>query len=420
MALFALGVNHATAPLDVRSRLAIAPTATAQALRGLRALPGVAGAAVLSTCNRTELYLTGSVDTQQPVLDWLHQFQSTGERFDRLFYQHRDEDAVRHVFRVATGLDSMVIGEPQILGQLKDAWQHARAAESMAAPLDQLFQRSFAVAKKVRHETGIGHHPVSMAYAAVRTTRQVFDSLEERMVLLIGAGETGALVAEHLRAQGVRRMVIANRSTEAALALAARMEAVAIGLDRIHDYLAEADVIICATAATTPLIDAAGLKRALKGHRRRLRLLLDLSVPRNIAVDCAELDDTVLYGVDDLSAVIEESQRSRRLAADQAEVLIDVQVSEFMHWWRGRDALTPLKQLRERNARVSEEVLEHALRRLQHGGSAEDALRFLAHTLTNKLQHAPSHALQVAAGCDDRVLLHAATRLFALSESQPE
>jgi glutamyl-tRNA reductase len=272
------------------------------------------------------------------------------------------------------------------------------------------------VAKKVRHETGIGHHPVSMAYAAVRTTRQVFDSLQDRLVLLIGAGETGALVAEHLRAQGVRRMVIANRSAETALALAARMEAAAIGLDRIDDYLPEADVVVCATAAATPLIDAARLKRALKGHRRRLRLLLDLSVPRNIAIDCAELDDIVLYAVDDLSAVIEESQRSRRLAADQAELLIDVQVSEFMHWWRGRDALTPLKQLRERNAQLSEEVLEQALRRLQQS-SPEEALRFLAHTLTNKLQHAPSQALQIAAGCDDRALLDAATRLFALNQS---
>ena len=416
MALYALGVNHATAPLDVRSQLAIPPAVVPEALAGLCRLPGVAGAALLSTCNRTEVYVAGLHDTQQPVLDWLHRFQATADRFDRLFYRHADAEAVRHVFRVATGLDSMVVGEPQILGQLKDAWQHARAAQSMASPLDQLLQRSFAVAKQVRHQTGIGHHPVSMAYAAVRTTRQVFDSLQDRLVLLIGAGETGALVAEHLRAQGVRRMVIANRSSDAALALATRMEGVAISLDRIDEYLPEADVVVCATAATTPLIDVARMRRAFKGHRRRLRLLLDLSVPRNIDPACADLDDTMLYAVDDLHAVIAESQRSRRLAADQAEVLIDVQVNEFMTWWRGRTALEPLKRMRERNAQVAAEVLEAARRRLGHGEAPEEVLQFLAHTLTNKLQHAPSHALQQAAGSRDDALLAAATRLFGLSD----
>lgn len=416
MALYALGVNHATAPLDVRSQLAIPPAAMPEALAGLCGVPGVAGAALLSTCNRTEVYVAAQYEVQQPVLDWLHRFQSTADRYDRLFYRHTDADAVRHVFRVATGLDSMVVGEPQILGQLKDAWQHARAAQSMAAPLDQLLQRSFAVAKQVRHQTGIGHHPVSMAYAAVRTTRQVFDSLQDRLVLLVGAGETGALVAEHLRAQGVRRMVIANRSSEAATALAMRMEGVAISLERIDDYLAEAEVVICATAATTPLIDVARLRRAYKGHRRRLRLLLDLSVPRNIDPACADLDDTMLYAVDDLHAVIADSQRSRRLAADQAEVLIDVQVSEFMGWWRGRTALEPLKRMRERNARVSHEVLELALRRLAHGEAPEAVMQYLAHTLTNKLQHAPSQALQQAAGSQDAALLEAAARLFALGD----
>jgi glutamyl-tRNA reductase len=420
MSLLALGVNHATAPLEVRSRLAIAPANAPEALRELRALPGVEGAALLSTCNRTELYLSGDEQARKPALDWLHGFQNTGERFDRLFYQHHDEQAVRHVFRVATGLDSMQVGEPQILGQLKDAWDAARASDSMAPPLDHLLQRSFAVAKRVRTETGLGRHPVSMAYAAVRMSRQVFEDLGERLVMLVGAGETAALAAEHLKAAGARRLVIANRSPERARALADRLEAVAIGLERIDQYLPEAELVVCATASQQPLLTVDRLKGALRGKRRRLRVLIDLSVPRNIEAAVAALDDVVLYCVDDLNLVIEEGQRSRRAAAEQAELLIEVQVSDFMRWWRSRDALGPLKFWRAHGDAISAEVLEQALKRLAHGEPADAALRFLAHTLTRKLQHGPTAVLQRAAGRQDQVLLEAAERIFGLPGSQAD
>lgn len=417
MSLLALGVNHATAPLEVRSRLAIAPASAPDAVRALRALPGVAGAALLSTCNRTELYLSGDEGIRKPALDWLHGFQEAPERFDRLFYQHHDEQAVRHVFRVATGLDSMVLGEPQILGQLKAAWATARATDCIAAPLDQLLQKSFAVAKKVRTETGLGRHPVSMAYAAVRLTRQVFDALDERLVLLIGAGETAALAAEHLHASGARRIVIANRSLERAQALAGRLEAVAVGLDRIDQYLPEAEIVVSAVDTQVPLLDLTRMQRVLRGKRRRLRLLIDLGVPRNIASDVGTLDDLMLYSVDDLNQVIAEGQRSRLAAASEAELLIEAQVSHFMHWWRGRDALGPLKAWRAQGEALSADVLAQALRRLGHGESPEDALRFLAHTLTRKLQHAPTAALQRAASHDDRPLLDAAAKLLGLANS---
>lgn len=417
MSLLALGVNHATAPLEVRSRLAIAPESAPDAVRALRALPGVEGAALLSTCNRTELYLSGDDRVHQPALDWLHGFRDSTERFDRMFYQHHDEQAVRHVFRVATGLDSMVVGEPQILGQLKEAWATARATDSIAPPLDQLLQKSFAVAKKVRTETGLGRHPVSMAYAAVRLTRQVFDSLDERLVLLVGAGETAALAAEHLRASGARRMVIANRSLERAQALATRLEGVAVGLDRIDQYLPDAEIIVSAIDTQVPVLDLARLQRALRGKRRRLRLLIDLGVPRNIAADVGSLDDAMLYCVDDLNQVIEEGQRSRLAAAGQAELLIEAQVSDFMQWWRGRDALGPLKAWRAQGEAQSAEVLALALKRLAHGASAEEALRFLAHTLTRKLQHGPTATLQRAASVDDRALLDAAAKLFGQADS---
>lgn len=414
MAILALGINHATAPVALRERVAFAPDSTPTALRDLQALPGVEAAAILSTCNRTELYVDHEPGAELRALEWLERFHGLARaELASVTYRYQDAQAVRHVFRVATGLDSLVVGEPQILGQLKQAYRLAQDARTLSGPLEQLLQRSFSVAKTVRTETRLGANAVSVAYAAVRLATQVFDEMPRRQAVLVGAGETIELVARHLLGAGVRRTVVVNRTLERARALADRIGGQAARLSELDAHLADCDILVTATHGAEPVVQAAALKRAFAGRRRRPLFAVDLGVPRNIDAAVADLDDVYLYTVDDLRAVVEEGLRGRREAAAQAESMVSLHVDEFMGWWRERAASSMIVAMRQRADHARADVLDRALKRLRHGDTPEQALEFLSHALCNRLLHRPTVALRTAAANGDEDYLDWATRFWS-------
>jgi glutamyl-tRNA reductase len=416
--LLALGLSHQTAPVALREKVAFGPERLPTALAELLARPGVEEAAVVSTCNRTEIYCSVGDGFEGEPARWLA--ESHGLQLDALrgcLYQHQDGEAVRHLFRVATGLDSLVLGEPQILGQVKDAWQLAREAGGLRSGLDRLFQHGFAVAKRVRTDTDIGAHPVSVAFAGVRLAQQVFSDLKEASVLLIGAGETIELTARHLLEQKAKRLLIANRTLDNALSLAGRIGGYALPLSELGRHLHEADIVISATAAREPILHRADLAQALRQRRHRPMFLLDLAVPRDIAEDVATLEDVFLYTVDDLDQVIEENRRSRQAAAREAEAIIELQVEHFLGWWRAADRQGLIRDIRSQAERERDAVLARAQQMIAQGKPADEALRFLAHTLTNKLLHAPSARLREAAQRGELELLRAAEQLFQSAEA---
>ena len=413
MPLIALGLNHQSTPLALREKVAMDSGQLPAALRSLQSLAGVEEAAVLSTCNRTEIYAQVADGEPPAIAQWLvAQHGLADGSLDNYLYLHNDGDAVRHLFRVATGLDSLVLGEPQILGQVKEAWQAARAAGSLRNPLDRLFQQTFAVAKRVRTDTRIGAHPVSVAFAAVRLARQMFSELDRATVLLIGAGDTIELAARHLADAQVKRLLVANRTLEHAQALASRHGGYALPLSELERHLPEADIVISATASREPILDFATVREALRVRRHRPMFLLDLAVPRDIASDVAELKDAYLYTVDDLEQVIEVNRASRREAAQQAEAIIELQVEHYMDWWRAQGRQDALKKLRAHGEATRNQLLAQARQQLAAGEDASEVLDLLAHQLTNKLLHAPSIALRQAALTGDADLLRAAERLF--------
>ena len=417
MALIALGLNHLTAPLAYREQVAFAPEDTAAALAELTAQPGVREAAILSTCNRTELYCTVDSGNEAVPGTWLQRHhQLTGERLDEFLYRHADADAVRHLFRVATGLESMVLGEPQILGQVKDAYALARDAQTLRAPLERLFQNTFAVAKRVRSDTRIGANPVSVAFTAVRLAERVFADLRQACVLLIGAGETIELAARHLTEARVRSLIVANRTLENAQTLASRFGGYAIALADLPKHLAEADIVISSTASREPVLDRATVAEAIAARRRKPMFLVDIAVPRDIDPAVASIEDVFLYTIDDLRQVIDENLRGRREAARDAEAMIELSVEHFMGWWRALDLHNPVSELRRHAETNRDEVLAKAQAMLARGKPVDEVLAFLANTLTNKLLHAPSANLRAAALRGDADLLRAAERLF---ESDP-
>lgn len=413
MPLIALGLNHQTTPLALREKVALDAAQLPQALSELGALAGVEEAAVLSTCNRTEIYAQVATGAETHLAAWLARYHGLepGTLADYL-YEHRDAEAVRHLFRVATGLDSLVLGEPQILGQVKDAWQAARDAKSLRTPLDRLFQQTFSVAKRVRTDTRIGAHPVSVAFAAVRLARQVFADLDRACVMLIGAGDTIELAARHLADAHVQRLLVANRTLEHAQTLASRHGGVALPLSEVERHLPEADIVISATASREPILRKDAVRTALKQRRNRPMFLLDLAVPRDIAADVGELADVYLYTVDDLEQVIEENRASRREAAQQAEAIIDLQVEHYLSWWQAQGRQDALRRLRASGVAARDEALARARAELANGEAPEHVLERLAHQLTNKLLHAPSTALRQAALDGDSELLRAAERLY--------
>jgi glutamyl-tRNA reductase len=419
MAFVALGLNHLTAPLDLREKVAFAPEVTPQALSDLTRQPGVNEALILSTCNRTELYVNVEPGAEAVPQHWLSgHHRLTERRIDEFLYRHEGDAAVRHLFRVATGLDSMVLGEPQILGQVKDAYQAARSAGSLRAPMERLLQQTFAVAKRVRTDTRIGASPVSVAFTAVRLAERLFTDLSEACVLLLGAGETIELAARHLTESNVRRLIVANRTLENAHALAQRFSAYAIGLADLPQHLAEADIVISSTASREPIISRSMIEDALAARRRRPMFFVDIAVPRDIDPEIAGLDDAYLYTIDDLKQVIDENLRSRRAAAVEAEAIIELQVEHFQAWRRALELRNPLPALRRAAESQRDAVLEKARQLLASGRTPEQALEFLAQTLTNKLLHAPSANLRAAAQRGDADLLRAAEQLFDSGEER--
>ena len=418
MNLLVLGINHQTAPVSLRERVAFGAEALPRALASLRALPQVREVALLSTCNRTELYAL-SEDDGQALADWLATHPADAGDLHAYLYKHADADAVRHLFRVATGLDSLVLGEPQILGQVKEAWAAARSAGTLGTQLDRLFQHAFATAKRARTDTRIGANPVSVASTAVRLAQESFARLDESTVLLIGAGETIELAARHLSDGKVKRLLVANRTLAHAQDLASRHGGVALPLTELDRHLAEADIVLSATASREPILHRPQVAAALAQRKHRPMLLLDLAVPRDIAADVAGLKDVFLYTVDDLERAIEDNRRSRREAAEEAEAIVELQTVRFVETSLAATRHAPLKRLRAHGERARDEALAKARQQLASGRDPQEVLDLLANTLTNRLLHAPTAALREAALTGDAELARATNKLFPPIESGP-
>ena len=418
MALLAVGVNHKTAPVSIRERVSFAPERLTEALKELTSTPQVSEAAILSTCNRTELVCSSRDGDTSGIIDWFeHYHKLKPEEVRPYIYVHPDQMAVRHVLRVASGLDSLILGEPQILGQIKDAYAKAEQAGTIGSLLSRLFQHTFSVAKQVRTDTAIGSSPVSVAFAAVSLAKQIFSNMEKHTALLIGAGETIELAARHLHASGVGRIIIANRTVEKAHALAEEFGGYAIALKEIPNHLAEADIVISSTASQLPILGKGAAETAIKQRKHRPMLMIDIAVPRDIEAEVGELEDIYLYTVDDLQEIIQEGLKSRQEAAKQAEEIIDTQVAHFMGWIQSQDAFTVIRQFRDQAQQICDAEVEKALRQLGKGDNAEQVLQKLAHALTNKLTHAPSAQIRQA-GYDGRIeLLDAARELFELKNT---
>ena len=393
--LFTLGLNHQTAPLAVRERVVFHVERLQEALGELKR--GLAReAAILSTCNRTELYVSGGKEDETPaeLAQWLAHYHRLGAAdLQQYLYTLPNEQAVRHAFRVASGLDSMVIGEPQILGQMKEAARAAESAGTLGSLLHRLFQRSFAVAKEVRSTTRIGAASVSMAAAAVKLAARIFPSLKDQSVLLIGAGEMIELTATHFAAQAPARITVANRTLERAERLAARFNAQAIELRSLGEQLHEYDIVVSCTASSLPILGKGLVERALRARRRRPMFMVDLAVPRDIEQEAGELDDVFLYTVDDLAGIVSANLDSRRAALEQAEAIIDTQVGRFMQWMQLREGVPLIRALREEADAARREELERALKALQRGEDPAAVLDALSRALTNKLLHGPTQAL---------------------------
>ncbi|MDD3516848.1 MAG: glutamyl-tRNA reductase [Chromatiales bacterium] len=418
MSLFTVGINHKTAPVSIRERVVFPPDHMETALYELTGTTEVPEAAILSTCNRTEIYYRLDQEADERVLHWLgHYHHLNSDELRPYLYSHAEDEAVRHTLRVACGLDSLVLGEPQILGQMKDAFQSASAAGTVGRQLGRLFQHAFSVAKTVRSSTAIGSSPVSVAFAAVSLAKQIFGDLSRLSALMIGAGETVELAARHLHANKLGRMIIANRSIDRARQVASQFGGDAITLSEIGNRLHEADIVISSTASPVPVLGKGAVESALRLRKRRPIFMVDIAVPRDIEAEVGELDDIYLYTVDDLEEVIQENLQSRREAANEAEAIIETQVMSFMGWLRAQDAVHTIRTFRERADGMKMEVLDKARQMLAHGRSGEEVAQFIAHTLTNKLLHAPCDALNRAARDGHIELLEAAHELFNLPTS---
>ncbi|MEA1065188.1 glutamyl-tRNA reductase [Erwinia sp. HR93] len=409
MTLLALGINHKTAPVSLRERVTFSSDVLDCALDSLLSQPMVQGGVVLSTCNRTELYL--SVEQQEnlreTLMRWLCDFHGLNEQDVRnSLYWHEDNDAVSHLMRVASGLDSMVLGEPQILGQVKKAFADSTRGHLHVSELERMFQKSFSVAKRIRTETEIGASAVSVAFAACTLARQIFESLSEVTVLLIGAGETIELVARHLREHNVSRMIIANRTQARARALADEVGAEVIGLGDINERLQEADIIISSTASPLPIVGKGMVERALKARRNQPMLLVDIAVPRDVEPEVGKLANAYLYGVDDLQAIIQHNMAQRQAAAVQAETIVAQETREFMAWLRAQSVNETIRDYRSQAEQIRDDLLSKARATLQQGADAESVLQELSWKLTNKLIHAPTKSLQQAARDGDDERLH--------------
>ncbi|WP_372523854.1 glutamyl-tRNA reductase [Sulfuricaulis sp.] len=417
MHLLAFGINHHTAPVDIREKAAFATDKLVNALHEVTGSGGVAEATIVSTCNRTELYCGLEPAHDEQVIEWFcHYHRLNRGDIHPYLYRHPDQEAVKHVFRVAAGLDSMILGEPQILGQMKEAFATAHKAGVTGKILNRLFQQTFTVAKQVRTDTAIGASAVSVASAAVRLAEQIFNKLSEQTVLLIGAGDMIELCARHLREHDAGHMIFANRTVERAQLLAGQFDAEGISLAEMPTRLADADIVIASTASQLPILGKGAVERALKARKHRPMFMLDIAVPRDIEAEVGELNDVYLYTIDDLKEVVQENMESRQEAAREAEKIIDTQVVDFMRWVKSLDAVPTIRAIRESADALREAEVERARRRLAHGEDPAKVIEQLARALTNKFTHAPTDVLRKADHDGNGALLEAARRLFGLHE----
>ncbi len=413
MQLFAFGINHQTAPLAVREQVAFNEDGMESALRNLVENGGAKEAAILSTCNRTELYCNAAQPDQ--AINWLADYHHLPRKdIDPYLYTLQREQAVKHSFRVASGLDSMVLGEPQILGQMKQAVRMAEQAGTLGFLLHKLFQRTFSVAKDVRTQTEIGANLVSMAAAAVRLSERIFPSIAEQRVLFIGAGEMIELNAVHFAARSPKHITVANRTLERAQTLARRINGHAITLTELPDQLAHHDIIVTCTASPLPILGKGMVERALKQRKHRPLFIVDLAVPRDVETEVAELNDVFLYTVDDIAEVVKDGLDARQGAVKEAEVIIESGVSDFIHWLESREVVPTIRALRDNAERSRRHEMEKALRLLAKGESPEKVLEAMSNGLTNKFLHAPTHALNQVHGNDREAFLDIVHRLYHL------
>ncbi len=415
MTLFALGLNHTTAPLDVRERVAFAPESLGDALRNLTRARKVKEAAILSTCNRTEVYFHDGVPDE--VAAWLNEAHNLpGDALQPHLYTLGNEKAVAHAFRVASGLDSMVLGEPQILGQMKQAVRSAEAAGSLGLVLNRLFQRTFAVAKDVRTNTDIGTASISMAAASVKLAERIFPSLADQRLLLIGAGEMIELAATHFAAQKPRAITVANRTLERGRKLADRFGADAITLNEMPDRLSQFDIIVTCTASTLPILGKGLIERVIKQRRHAPVFIVDLAVPRDVEPEVGALDDVFLYSVDDLAAIVKDNLAIRRESVVQAEAMIAEQTDHFLRWLDGRAVVPTISALHGHHDAMRAGELERARRMLATGSTPEAALEALARGLTSKLMHGQLAALNQAGDAERAELIALFQRIYKLPE----
>ncbi len=417
MTLLALGINHKTAPVAVREKVAFAPDLLPSQLRDANSAAGMQEIAILSTCNRTELYCTVDGATTEQLLSWLEKVHGVPlEQLQDCHYSLNDEDAVKHLFRVASGLDSLILGEPQILGQMKSAFAVAQEAGTIGPELGRLFRQTFSVAKKVRTDTAIGENPVSVAYAAVNLAQRIFSDLSRSRALLIGAGETIDLVAKHLVDAGVSDITVANRTLARAEALAEQFGAKAILLSDIPDELYKADMIISSTASPLPILGKGAVERAMKKRKHAPMFMVDIAVPRDIEEEVAQLNDVYLYNLDDLKDIIEENVRQREDAALDAQEIIEAGSSDFMRQLRTLDAVTTLKAFRQHAESIRDLELEKAMKRLQKGDDVQKVLATMASMITNKLIHRPTVTMREASAEGRKEVMDWVQELYQLQD----
>ena len=404
MALFILGLSHKSAPLELREKVAVDAEQLPRALDELNGATGVRESVILSTCNRTELYCDVESDGARHLGTWLQQHGAIAQtEIEPHLYRLSDELAVRHALRVASGLDSLILGEPQVLGQMKEAYRSAVSAGTVGKFLNRLMQFSFSTAKLIRSETEIGSTPVSVAYAAVKLAQQIHGDLEPRSALLIGAGDTISLVASHLAGANIGRLVIANRSYDNAATLASRHGGEAIELTDIATYLPQVDIVVSSTASRLPIVTRGIVELALQKRNNEPMFIVDLAVPRDVEAAVGELDDAYLYSVDDLENVVATNMQLRHEAAAQAEEMVHLQVQEHMDWMQVQSSSATIAAYRAQGESTRDEILGRALKRIEKGDRPEAVLEYLAHTLTNKLMHHPTTSLRSGAG-DEEVL----------------
>lgn len=416
MPLKIIGLNHNTAPVEIREKVVFSGAGVSQALERVVSLSSVREAVILSTCNRTELYVDADSNSEHDLRNWLKNEQNMGSELDEALFTMQHDEAITHLFRVACGLDSMVLGEPQILGQLKDAFRASEEAKTVGPTLTRLFHHTFSVAKKVRTDTEIGSNPVSVAYAAVSLANQFFAGFSRHTALLIGAGMTIELVAKHLTRKRIGRLLIANRDVGRARNLAGEYGGYALPLSEIEGVLEEADILISSTASPTAIVSREQMQKAVKARRRKPVFAVDIAVPRDLEASISELDDVYLYTVDDLDKVILEGQSSREAAAVDANRILNDETRRYLEVERSRQVAPVISALRDHCDTLREEVLAQGRRRLRKGADSDEVLEYVTSALMKKVLHQPSVRLRIAGEESDDVFVSNARQLFGLDK----